>query len=207
MVRSSLSSRSRTALTSSGAISIPAGLFSGRDGCDKTGASIEGSSIIVSAKFPVKQIPMAPTPGPPHSSCANLASDRSHFVTGLDAFAAKARNSARRHVETRCAFLGIWDGAIATEQRWHEDSEACVANPAGETRDMGADAWHLRHHNDRRPYACHMHPLGDIIERNLAGPEIFKRIVLLHRPMSHAPPPLGVRTENSIRRRRSKRTA
>ena len=73
---------------------MPAGSFSGSDGWDSTGASIDGSSIIVSAKFPVKHIPIAPTPGPPHSSWANRASDRSHCVTGLDSFAAKARNSA-----------------------------------------------------------------------------------------------------------------
>ena len=73
---------------------MPAGLFSGNDGCESTGASIDGSSIMVSAKFPVKHIPMAPTPGPPHSPCANRASDRSHFVTGLDSFEAMARNSA-----------------------------------------------------------------------------------------------------------------
>ena len=33
------------------------------DFLDSTGASIDGSSIMVSAKFPVKHMPMAPTPG------------------------------------------------------------------------------------------------------------------------------------------------
>ena len=75
-------------------MSMPAGSFSGSDGCDSTGASTDGSSIMVSAKFPVKHMPMAPTPGPPHSPCANRASERSHCVTGLDSLAAKARNSA-----------------------------------------------------------------------------------------------------------------
>jgi hypothetical protein len=46
---------------------VPAGSLSGSDGCDSTGASIDGSSIIDSAKLPVKHMPMAPTPGPPHS--------------------------------------------------------------------------------------------------------------------------------------------
>ena len=73
---------------------IPAGSFNGNVGCDNTGASIEGSSIIDSAKLPVKHMPMAPTPGPPHSSCASRANARSHCVTGLDSLAAKARNSA-----------------------------------------------------------------------------------------------------------------
>ena len=52
---------------------------------------------MLSAKLPVKHIPIAPTPGPPHSPCASRASDRSHWVTGLDSFAAKARNSALTH--------------------------------------------------------------------------------------------------------------
>ncbi len=93
-VRSSSSRRRRTAASSSGAISRPAGSSSGSVGWDSTGASIAGSSIIVSAKFPVKHIPIAPTPGPPHSSWASRASARSHWVTGLDLFAPKARNSA-----------------------------------------------------------------------------------------------------------------
>ena len=59
--------------------------------------SIDGSSIIVSAKLPVKHIPIAPTPGPPHSWWASLASDRSKTVTGLDSLAEKARNSALTH--------------------------------------------------------------------------------------------------------------
>ncbi|MCY1224436.1 hypothetical protein D9M72_365940 [compost metagenome] len=73
---------------------MPPGLSSGSDGCDSTGASTAGSSIMVSAKLPVKHMPMAPTPGPPHSACASRASARSHCVTGLEALPAKARNSA-----------------------------------------------------------------------------------------------------------------
>lgn len=77
----------------------PAGSSKGSEGWDITGASTALSSIIASAKFPVKQIPIAPTPGPPHSSCARLASARSHIVTGLDPASAlaKARNSALTH--------------------------------------------------------------------------------------------------------------
>ena len=37
-----------------------------------------GSSIIDSAKLPVKHMPIAPTPGPPQAACAYRASDRSH---------------------------------------------------------------------------------------------------------------------------------
>jgi hypothetical protein len=78
------------ASTSLGAISIPAGSSRGREGWDKTGASTELSSIIERAKFPVKHMPIVPTPGPPHSSCANLARALSHCVTGLDLLAASA---------------------------------------------------------------------------------------------------------------------
>jgi hypothetical protein len=42
-------------------------------------------------------MPMAPTPFPPHSGCACAASARSHAVTGLEALAAKARNSRLTH--------------------------------------------------------------------------------------------------------------
>src|SRR3981189_38981 len=115
---------------------MPAGSFSGNDGWESTGASIDGSSIMVSAKFPVKHIPMAPTPGPPRSPCAKRASDRRHFVTGLDSFAARARKR----------------------------------------RDMGADAGHLRHHDDGRPCTGHVDDLGDAIERNVAACEILERI-------------------------------
>ena len=71
---------------------MPAGLLSGSDGCASTGASTDGSSIIDSAKLPVKHMPIAPTPGPPHSRCANAASARSHCVAGELSLAWKARN-------------------------------------------------------------------------------------------------------------------
>ena len=57
----------------------------------------------MSAKLPVKHMPIAPTPGPPHSPCASRASDRSHTVTGLDSLAANARNSALMHARCRMA--------------------------------------------------------------------------------------------------------
>jgi hypothetical protein len=40
---------------------------SGSDGCESTGATTLGSVIIANAKPPVKHIPTAPTPRPPHS--------------------------------------------------------------------------------------------------------------------------------------------
>src|SRR5207245_604746 len=61
------------------------------------------AGFVVSGKLPVKHMPMAPTPGPPHSRCARRASARSHCVTGLDALAAKARNSALTHARWKTA--------------------------------------------------------------------------------------------------------
>jgi len=72
---------------------IPPFCPSGRLGWASTGASTAFSNIIDSAKLPVKHMPIAPTPLPPHSLCACAASARSHWVIGLEALAAKARNS------------------------------------------------------------------------------------------------------------------
>src|SRR5262244_3665547 len=72
---------------------MPAASRTGNDGCESTGASIDGSSIIERAKLPVKHMPIAPTPLPPQSGCACAASARSQAVTGLEALEAKARNS------------------------------------------------------------------------------------------------------------------
>jgi len=44
--------------------------------------------------------PTTPTPAPPHSSCACLANARSHTVTGLARFVAKAANSEDTHAGT-----------------------------------------------------------------------------------------------------------
>ena len=40
-------------------------MTNGSDGCERTGAATTGSTIIASAKLPVKHIPTTPTPGPP----------------------------------------------------------------------------------------------------------------------------------------------
>ncbi len=45
------------------------------------------------AKPPVKHIPTAPTPGPPHRACSSLARARSQAVTGLVRFRARMVNS------------------------------------------------------------------------------------------------------------------
>ena len=62
-----------------------------------------GSSIIVSAKLPVKHMPIAPTPGPPHSCVRQPRQRAQPSVTGLDSSAAKARNSALTHARCKIA--------------------------------------------------------------------------------------------------------
>jgi hypothetical protein len=99
-VRSSRSIRSFTRASSSGAMCIPPRRPSGSDGCESTGARTAGSSMSESAKFPVKHMPIAPTPRPPHSRWACAASARSQSVTGLDWSAAKARNSRLMQART-----------------------------------------------------------------------------------------------------------
>ena len=65
----------------------------GSEGWLSTGASTMSSTIMASAKPPVKHMPTTPTPGPPQRSCSAAASLRSHTVTGLVLFNAKAENS------------------------------------------------------------------------------------------------------------------
>ena len=55
----------------------------GSDGWLRTGATTTLSTIMPSAKPPVKHIPTAPTPGPPQRTCSSAARARSHPITGL----------------------------------------------------------------------------------------------------------------------------
>ena len=55
------------------------------------------SIIIASAKPPVKHMPTAPTPGPPHSLCTCFARARSQSVTGAVLSVASAANSFATH--------------------------------------------------------------------------------------------------------------
>ena len=55
----------------------------GSEGWDSTGASIAVvDAAIASANPPVKHMPTAPTPGPPHRSCSADARARSQSMTG-----------------------------------------------------------------------------------------------------------------------------
>jgi len=84
---------------SAGYASMPAARFDpngmGSDGWERTGATTQGSVIIASAKPPVKHMPTAPTPFPPHSACALRANVRSHATIGLDLPADQTLNSRR----------------------------------------------------------------------------------------------------------------
>ena len=62
-------------------------------------AAISGSITIESAKPPVTHMPIAPTPGPPHSWWASRANARSQSVTGLDLLVRKIVNSREMQSE------------------------------------------------------------------------------------------------------------
>ena len=109
--------RAFTAASSSGAMCMPPDWNIGNDGWESTGASIAGSSIIESAKLPVKHMPIAPTPLPPESGSACAARARSQRVTGLDWFAANESSPVTQwlralaaHAHPICGGKGV--GAI-----------------------------------------------------------------------------------------------
>jgi hypothetical protein len=68
---------------------------SGKDGCDSTGATTDGSVIIARAKPPVKHMPTAPTPLPPHSAWTCRARARSQSTIGLERPSFQTVNSRR----------------------------------------------------------------------------------------------------------------
>ena len=55
----------------------------GSDGWLSTGATTTSSTIMPRAKPPVKHIPTAPTPGPPHRMCSSRARARNQPMIGL----------------------------------------------------------------------------------------------------------------------------
>ena len=81
----------------------------GSDGCESTGASSAGSVDMARANPPVKHMPTAPTPGPPHSSWAWRARARSQSMAGGVVRRAKARNSREMHTlgATFAMFAGV----------------------------------------------------------------------------------------------------
>ncbi len=69
----------------------------GSDGCDSTGATTCSSTIIASAKPPLKHMPSAPTPGPPSSACRSAARARSQPMTGEVRPVRQVSNSRETH--------------------------------------------------------------------------------------------------------------
>jgi hypothetical protein len=65
----------------------------GSDGWDSTGAATTGSTIIASAKLPVRHMPTTPTPRPPHCSCSWRARALAHSVAGEVLLRAQVANS------------------------------------------------------------------------------------------------------------------
>jgi len=131
-------------------------------------------------------MPIAPTPGPPHSRCARRASAISHHVTGLEAFACSARNSALAcALEYLRALVGFRHGAVAAEQRGHVNGKTRDPHPAGEARHVRADPRHLAHDDHRRARAGDVDASGCAIESEVAPGEIFERVVLFHAARRH----------------------
>jgi hypothetical protein len=70
-------------------------------GLDSTGATTDGSVIIARAKPPVKHMPTAPTPLPPHSAWAWRARARSQSTIGLERPSFQTLNSRRTQMFLR----------------------------------------------------------------------------------------------------------
>ena len=91
----------------------------GSEGWESTGASISGSVDIASANPPVKHIPTAPTPGPPHSRWAWRASARSQSIAGGVVRRANAGNSWDTHAGTIDRTMAPWvASAPGSPNRW-----------------------------------------------------------------------------------------
>ena len=106
-------------------------IANGADGWLSTGASMVSSTIMPSANPPVKHMPTAPTPGPPHSAWASAASRRSHPITGLVRSSANAVNSRATHTRTRESI--VYDAL--TDRPGVPNSEGIrTLNPASTTR-------------------------------------------------------------------------
>ena len=118
---------------------MPPARPSGNDGCDSTGARIAGSSIIDNAKLPVKHMPMAPTPLPPHSRCAWAASARNHAVTGLELSAANARNSLLMHA--RAIVSRNWSGVGNVRRIVPNRCGIQTVKPASRTKRANRATW------------------------------------------------------------------
>ncbi len=98
----------------------------GSDGWLRTGATTASSTIMPRAKPPVKHMPTAPTPGPPHLRCSSRANARSQLTTGLVRPAAITVNSRETPGagERRHGVAGRWGTAVLAEEVGHDRGEA-----------------------------------------------------------------------------------
>ncbi len=157
---------------------MPPARPNGNDGCDSTGARIAGSSIIDSAKLPVKHMPIAPTPLPPHC-CVRVRRERP-----------QPRGDRTRTIgRKRAEFLLMHARAIVIreliERRQlapivpkrlrHPHRESGIANEAGEARDVVIDARHFRHHDHGGTLPGHVDGLRAAQQRDLPALEIAER--------------------------------
>ena len=74
---------------------------SGNDGWLRTGASMRSSTIIPSAKPPVKHMPTAPTPGPPHRLVRVGGRRRNQPLIGVVLFSDERSELGARHTRAR----------------------------------------------------------------------------------------------------------
>lgn len=86
-----------------------------------TGASTAGSTAMASANPPVRHMPIAPTPGPPHSRWAVAARARSQVTTGL-VRSARTANSRLTHTcridRSTAPVAGGWPGRPNSDGRY-----------------------------------------------------------------------------------------
>ena len=127
----------------------------GSDGWLKTGARTTSSTIIASAKPPVKHIPTTPTPGPPQRSCSDAASLRSQTVDRarlLQGEAGELARDARGADGAQRVPAGHGPSRITEEVRQH-GSAAGRGDTPPELGHQRGDAGHLADHDDGGPAA------------------------------------------------------
>ena len=125
----------------------------GREGWESTGATTAGSVIIARAKLPVKHMPTAPTPLPPHSAWAWAARARSQSTIGLDRSLAQTWNSRLMQMACEHHAKGVPARHLAprlAEEAGAEDGHAGGRHPVGEADDQGMQPGHLVDHDHRR---------------------------------------------------------
>ena len=139
----------------------------GSDGWLSTGASIVSSTIIPSAKPPVKHMPTAPTPGTAAllvrlgGQAAQPADDRAGAVE-------RERGELLRHAHLGHRLDRVPDAHLAAgraEQRRHAHAEPGVDDALRELDDLWVQSGHLVDHDDRRSRAARVHGTRQAVVR------------------------------------------